>query len=210
MDNFQTSFIPKKPIMAMPTNDYSPRPKMSIILFISLVIFIITLVTATILYFYKASIISSINGYQNSLKLAQGSFQQEQIAELQVYDKRMKASKQILASHVITSPIFTLLSNLTIPTIQFTKFSLDPSIEGNKFAVHMSGLARDYRSIAVQANVFNTSEGSKYFKDVVFSNLTLQSDKINKGFVGFDINFSIDPTLLSYDNSVLINKDNTQ
>jgi hypothetical protein len=61
----------------------------------------------------------------------------------------------------------------------------------------MSGIARDYKSIALQADVFNTNEG-RMFKDVVFSNIT--KDKNN--YVTFNVEFNVDPKLLSYGNSI--------
>lgn len=184
-------------------------PRMNFLLFISIVLILFMAVASVALFIYKNSLMSNIKGLQQSLSVAKDSFQPESISELQVFDKRMSASSQILASHSVLSPVFGLLSDITIPTIQFTRLTLEPSVDGKNFTARLSGLARSYKSIAVQIDVFNSSKG-KYFKNPVFSNLVLQNDKNSKGYVGFDLSFTIDPALLSYEKSLITNNSKTQ
>lgn len=184
-------------------------PRMNFFLFISIILIICMALASVGLFIYKTSLVNSIKGLQESLAVAKDSFQPESISELQIFDKRMSASNQILASHTVLSPVFALLSEITIPTIQFTRLSLEPGVDGKNFTARLSGLARSYKSIAVQIDVFNGSKG-KYFKNVVFSNLVLQNDKNSKGYVSFDLSFTIDPALLSYEKSLLTNKSKTQ
>jgi len=179
-----------------------PHSRMGFLMFVALSLLISMVLMSAGLYLYKNSLVNKVAALQESISLAKNDFQPNAITDLQTFDKRMSAANQILAGHTILSPVFEVLSSLTIPAIQFTKFNLDTGADGKNFTVRMSGLARDYKSIALQAEVFNTSSG-KYFKDVVFSNLVLQTDKINKGYVGFDISFTIDPALLSYDKQIL-------
>ena len=99
--------------------------------------------------------------------------------------------------------MFELLNKLTLSSIQYTSF--DHSTVNNVFSVKMSGIARDYKSIALQADVFNTSQGSM-FNNIIFSNLT--KDKNNN--VTFDLEFDVDPALLSYANNIVnVNTDTT-
>ncbi len=206
MDNtqFQTSFIPKKPIMNEPLRHVSRATQASISIF-TIIAFISVVVAGGAyagLYFYKANLTSSVATAKKSLALAKDSFEPETIADLQLFDKRIAASKQVLASHVVVSPFFELLNSLTLPSIQFSKFTAEGGTNGEIFTVKMSGNAKDYKSIAVQASVFNSSAG-KYFKDVVFSNLTLSEDKEKKGYVTFNVSFTVDPVLLSYEKQML-------
>lgn len=202
METFQTSFIPKKPLVATQVADNIPRTRTSFIMFIAMLILISTCLATIFLYFYKGSLIKKVAGLQDQILLAKGDFDTNSISELQVFDKRMNASNQVLSTHIIFSPVFELLSSLTISSIQFTKFNVELNVDGSSYVAHLTGLARDYKSIALQAEVLNSNQG-KYFKDVVFSNLVLQNDKVNKGYVGFDISFTIDPALLAYDRSIL-------
>lgn len=144
------------------------------------------------LFVYKNYLVNKKAILSSSLLKVRNSFDKDTIAELELYDKRSSASKQVLASHIVLSPMFKLLGELTIPLIQYTDFSHQLSDKG--FFVKMKGVSRDYKSIALQADVFNTARG-RSFKNVVFSNLT--KDKNNN--VSFDIEFTVDPALLSYE-----------
>lgn len=150
------------------------------------------------LYFYKSTLSVSVANAKKSLNLAESSFEADTISDLQLFDKRIAASKQVLASHIVVSPFFELLNTLTLPSIQFTKFSYSGSTDGKSYSVKMSGNAKDYKSIAVQAGLLNSNAG-KYLKDVAFSNLNLSDDKEKKGYVTFDVSFNVDPILLSYE-----------
>ena len=85
----------------------------------------------------------------------------------------------------------------SLPSVQYTKF--DQQNTDGVFLVKMSGLATDYKSIALQADVFNSAKG-RSFKNVVFSNLT----KNKNNNVAFDIEFTVDPALLSYEKSIAL------
>lgn len=202
MDNtsFQTSFIPKKPIL-----EEKPRPinrPINIFSVISTLLFIVAIVSYGGLFFYKHILLSQIEGLQSSLSRAKESFEPETISELQLFDKRISVSKEVIANHTVLSPFFKYLAELTIPNIQYVKFAEELSPAKKGFSVKMSGLAKDYKSIALQAEVFNSAKG-KYFKDVVFSNLVLSDDKDKKGYIGFDVAFLVDPSLLSYEKQIL-------
>jgi hypothetical protein len=209
METFQTSFIPKKPIISAPLIESAPPTRMGLFMFLSILLLISMILASGGFYLYKASLLNKITSLQESIALARESFQADSVAELQLFDKRMNASQQILSGHTVLSPIFSTISSLTIPSIQFTKFSLGSSVDGKSLIVNMSGLAQDYKSIALEAQVFGTPAG-KYFKDVVFSNLVLQTGKVNKGYVSFDISFTVDPALTSFDKNILINNGNTR
>jgi hypothetical protein len=147
------------------------------------------------LYLYKNYLVKQKEVLSSSLATARDSFEKDTIDELELYDKRVSASKQILGSHIVLSPMFALIGTLTIPSIQYTKF--DQQTTGGVFLVKMSGLALDYKSIALQADVFNSAKG-RSFKNVVFSNLT----KNKNNNVAFDIEFTVDPALLSYEKNM--------
>lgn len=182
-----------------------PKPvsgPISIFSVIATLLIIVTIVSYVGLFFYKRILIGQISGLQSSLSRAKESFEPETISELQLFDKRTTVSKQVMSSHIVLSPFFELLGKLTIPSVQYVKFSEEFSPEKNGFYVKISGLAKDYKSIALQAEVFNSKEG-KYFKDVVFSNLQLSNSKEDKGYIGFDVTFTIDPSLISFEKNIL-------
>lgn len=202
MDNnnsFQTSFIPKKPItnsgvsvVRQPTDFFT---------ILTVIILIVTGVISGGLYFYKGYLKTQITGLSDSIQKSHDSFEKETIDELSLFDKRSSAVKKILGNHIVLSPMFNLLGNLTIPSIQYTKF--DQKNTDKTFSVSVSGIASDYKSIALQADVFNSAKG-RFFKNVIFSNLTKNKDN----FVQFDLSFDVDPSLLSYEKDILLGGQN--
>jgi hypothetical protein len=128
----------------------------------------------------------------NDLELAKNRFEPAKIIQLQVLDKRLKASTEILSKHISISPIFKELQDFTIKNVSYTKFSYSFDDSKNaKVEVKMNGIAAGYVSIILQTDVITQS---KYFIDPVFSNLSLD----DKGNVLFDLDFSVDPNLIDY------------
>ncbi len=191
--NFQTSFIPKKPIVD--ERSVAPRPVSLWTIVALLVLFTVLLATGG-LYFYKGITAKSISKMESDLNLAKNRFEPAKIAELQVLDKRLRAGSEILANHVAISPIFKLLEKITMKSVRFTKFNygLEASKNSPKISlikIKMSGVASGYRAIALQSDLFAKN---KNLIDPVFSNLTLDEN----ANVLFDLDFSVDPSFINY------------
>lgn len=187
--NFQTSFIPKKPIIK--ESDTSSRP-VGILLIISFFVLFSVVFAIGGLYFYKGSLATQILGKKDDLTKSQGRFEPSKISELQLLDRRLTASAEILSKHITIIPVFKALEQITMKTIRFTKFSYDLGTnEGSKISIKMSGVAIGYRSIALQSDLFAKD---KNLIDPIFSNLTLD----NSGNVIFDLDFMVDPSFVNY------------
>jgi hypothetical protein len=197
-NSFQTSFIPKKSIVA--DTRVTPKSSTSIFAVISLFILVVVGISAGGLFVYKSYLTKQKEVLAAFLAKAGDNFDKDTIAELQLFDKREGASKKILNAHLVFSPLFSLIGQVTIPSVQYTTFQ-ESSADSKTFSVTMNGVAVDYKSVALQAGVFNTPQ-AKYFKNVVFSNLT--RDKNN--YITFNLNFDVDPTLLSYEKNVALEK----
>ena len=187
--NFQTSFIPKKPIVKERAT--ASRP-VGLALIISLLVLFTVLLATGGLYFYKGVTEKQIASMENTLNLAKVRFEPQKIAELQVLDKRLIAGTDILSRHISVTPIFKLLEEITMKTVRFTEFSYElESEDSSKIAVKMSGIARGYRAIALQSDLFAQNEN---LIDPVFSNLTLDPN----ANVLFDLDFSVDANFVNY------------
>ena len=196
--NFQTSFIPQKPVVKERSTSSQP---VSIFLIISLFILFAVLLATGGLYFYKGIIEKSIVGMQNTLTLAQNRFEPSKIVELQILDKRLTAANEILSKHIVTTPVFKVLEEITMKTVRYTKFSYDlvtnQNIKQNtSISIKMSGVAMGYRAIALQSDLFTKN---KNLIDPIFSNLVLD----NNGNVVFDLEFSVDPSFVNYKQMIL-------
>ncbi len=191
--DFQTSFIPKKP---MAESRVQTRRPIGLFVFVAIVILIASLASAGGAYLYQSSLVSQINDQDASLASSQKKIDKKFISTIQLADKRLSASADLLNNHIAVSPIFIDLQNLTLETIQYTKFTYSLSTDKNKktIAVKMSGVAKGlkpYNSIAFQSDAFAKDD---HIQNPVFSNLNLDE----KGNVTFDLDFSVDPDFVNY------------
>lgn len=191
---FQTSFIPKKPL-TQEVNSKAPT-RVSLLNFISTVFFIGTLVVSGFLYFYISSLNTKIANLKANLEQEKQSFDYETIETMQVLSKRIQGAKEILSNHIAVSPLFSLIENITLKTVQYTKFDYSTEdINGGNIKVSLSGVAPGYKSIGLQEEEFTKS---RYIKNPVFKNLTLG----DRGQVSFDVEFFVDKSYLNYSNNV--------
>ncbi|MDP9249369.1 MAG: hypothetical protein M3M85_02595 [bacterium] len=191
--NFQTSFIPKKPIIK--ERVVSSRPVGPVVIIALFILFTVLLATGG-LYFYKGLTTKNIETMKDNLKKAQSRFEPSKITELQTLDKRLRAASEVLSDHIAVTPIFSALERVTMKTVRFTSFSYIRDEDQNApIKVTMTGQARGYRDVALQSDLFTKD---KNFIDPVFSNLTLDQS----GNVLFDLDFSVDAGFLRYKNIV--------
>ena len=190
--NFQTSFIPKKPIVE--ERAVSARPIGFFTVVSIFILFTVILATGG-LYLYKANLVKNIAKMENDLNLAKNRFEPSKITELQLLDKRLRASSEILSRHIAITPVFQALQDITMKTVRYTKFSYDfgdvKDAKNARVIIKLSGQAVGYRSVALQSDLFAKN---KNLIDPVFSNLALD----DKGNVLFDLEFLVDPALVDY------------
>lgn len=193
--NFQTSFIPKKPIIK---ERVASTQSVGILLVAAIFILFTVLLATGGFYFYKGVLSKNITDMKNTLVLAQNRFELSKIAELQVLNKRLSAATEILSKHLALTPIFAGLETITMKTVRYTKFSYVVGTEKTpSIKIKMSGVATGYRSVALQSDLFGAS---KNFFNPIFSNLTLDAS----GNVLFDLDFSVDPSFVNYKQTLLI------
>lgn len=191
--DFQTSFIPKKPLAEERISREKP---ISLLNVIATIIFFASLATGGVFYFYKLSLKDSISKMSNDLERAQAAFEPTLINELETLDRRISASQEILDRHIAITPIMDELSSLTLKSVQFVDFTFEAGAANkNSIAVSLKGKAKSYTAIALQAEELKKQ---KAFIDPIFSNLTLDT----KGNVLFDLNFDIDPSFISYESTL--------
>lgn len=192
-NSFQTSFIPKKQTVS----GYSKIGHQSLFYFLAIFLLVVVILASGGLFFYKNYLTKQKNGLSESLSASRESFEEETIEELNLFNRRTDAVKQILSNHVALTPVFSLLEEITVPTIQFKSFN--QQVLGKESSVKIEGVAKDYRAIVLQSEVFSGEKGNA-FKNVIFSDL----EKDKNGHVNFNLSFNVDPNLFSYEKSNLL------
>jgi hypothetical protein len=197
--DFQTSFSPKRPTgAAAPGGMDTPLPRKQgsgLFMLIAVVVFIVSLLLAGGVFFYKSYLTSNIEQIKDSLERAQDIFEPETIAALQELDRRIDAAEGILSSHIAVSPIFELLREITYPNVQYTQFTYVTNDSNGAILVEMSGRASGFDWVGLQADQFDKNP---HINNPIFSNLV--QDQF--GRITFDLTFSIDRPFVTYGSPV--------
>lgn len=191
---FQTSFIPKK---SLAEERVVTRRPASVLVFFATLVFFASLVSAGGVYFYRASLTKQVANMSDQLEKAKARFEPSLITDLETLDRRLSAAESVLSNHIVVTPIFETLETLTLKTIRYSSMNYEiMKDDGGAINVKLRGQsASGYTPIALQSDMFLQN---KYIKDPLFSNLLVDPT----GKVNFDLSFTVDPTYLSYTESV--------
>ncbi len=182
------TFIPKTALTAPGATEKKGR-SFGLFLGISLIIFILAVLASAGAYAYRAYLTARVANLSTALNRAKAAFEPDTILALKRFNARTDAADQLLARHIAPSVFFSVLEDLTVKSIRFSKFTY--SFDGSQVQAAISGLARNYSSVALQSDIFGKSP---YIQNPVFSNLNL--DKA--GNVTFDVVVKVDPALILY------------
>lgn len=192
----QASFIPKSAL----TKQERPTPRPTNLLFvIAILIFAISATVFGGAYGYKTILTAEIErpcspdgtgvercGLKASVERERQNIDQNTITSLQRLDSKLEIAEKVLIDHQTVLPVFTLLENLTLPTIAYRGFTY--STKG----LTMDGKATSYEDIAVQTQIFSANK--KQIQSFIFSDLNLD----NEGAVTFKLTVVLDPAVINY------------
>ena len=182
----QTSFIPKKPIVAAPA-----RAASSINLFslISTLLFIAAVGLSAGAFFYQKLVVKQVEANKQTLERAKGAFDPDLIHEIVRLDSRIETGKKLLSSHVAVTPLFDYISSITLQSVRFKDFSFG-YLAPDKIGVSMKGQAASYSAVALQSDILNAQ---KRLSGTLLTDMALEA----QGTVAFNLTTNIDPALLS-------------
>lgn len=192
---FQSSFIPKGPIVssAVATSRTGAVKQRSLLAFLATAIFTISVLMALGALGYKFYLNRSISVMKAELEAGRQAIEPAKVKEITRLNNRLLAAEELINNHVVLSPLFRFIEASTLKSVRFTELNYSAEPEGIK--IIMSGEARGYTALALQADVFNKSDN---FRSPVFSDIRLD----DKGNVDFSFTAFINPTLVSYKREV--------
>jgi hypothetical protein len=204
---FQTSFIPKKPLAPVggASIGMGVRPSQhhgtSLFMTIAVIIFIISIAVAGGTYAWKALLLSSQENYKNELAERERLFNVDLIEELKRENVKIDIAKGLINRHLAVSQVFGILGRLTIESVRYVSMNLSSSdAEGVK--ITLDGHGTSLSSVAFQSDVLARLE--RYGLRKVVKNPILSDPALDQnGTVSFGFTASIDPSFLSYEQSVL-------
>lgn len=196
---FQTSFIPKKPIVGSDTVYSSAR--VSGFFVVALILFLISVASAAGVYVYEKTLEKANLANDQKLGEKEKRFEPATLDEIQVKNTQISAAKDILAKHIVISEFLKNLSTFTLQTIRFKTFDYKYT-SPEKITISMKGEGRDFRSVALQSDIF--AKKNTIFKNPIVSNLAVNTD----GTIDFDFTASLTAETLSYKASRPVNTTN--
>lgn len=195
---FQTSFIPKKPIL-MDQKTIKHSGGASVFMFISVMIFILSLAGAGFTFFWKDVLTKQQASYQVELEKAEKRFDIALIEKLKKANTKIDLANQLLKNHIAVSEVFDIINNLTTEGIRFDNFEFtSPAVSGDSARITVKGTGNSFSSIAWQSDVLGQS--IKYGKNKVVKNPVLGDLVLDdKGNVGFTLTASFDTSDIYYE-----------
>lgn len=189
---FQTSFIPKKPILDS-SGSSSKNVSVNMFSLAANLIFAITMIATGGAFFYKNILINQVKSAGVELEAARAAFETEKIKELIDASNRFKSIKEILDNHVVVSELLLLLQDTTVKSIRFTDFSYQN--KGSEISLVMNGEAQSFNSLATQSEIFAKTG---FILNQSFSDFLLSDN----GTIKMKFTSSISKDLISYKKSL--------
>lgn len=196
---FQTSFIPKKPLVTDQKISSSRGAGTSIFMFVAIIIFVVSIAGAVFSILWKNVLVKSQENYKVQLAESEKRFNVSLIEELKKANTKIDLSKQLLKNHLAVSELFSIISKLTIEGVRFNSFEFTaPSKDSDGIKISMRGVGNSFSAIAFQSDVFGQSQKygtNKILKNPVLSDLSLDQT----GNVGFTFSTQINPGDVLYE-----------
>lgn len=199
---FQTSFIPKKPLLTQSPIAHT-RHQASLSMVIAVFLFVLSLAGAGFVILWEKVLVKAQEDSKAKLSEIRNQFNPELIEELKRANVKIDLSKQLLRNHLASSEVFDIVSKLTIESVRFKSFefnnaagSKDASKDGIRLT--MKGEGSSFSSIAFQSDVLGKSTQygtNKLMKNPIISDLTVDQN----GRVAFSLSAQISPIDLSYE-----------
>ena len=186
---FQTSFIPKKPVVSAAR---ARGPGMSLFMVVSIFIFVVSLALAGLVFFGQKYLSSELEKDKQNFAKAQENFDSITIETLVKLSKRIESAKKILNKHTAVLPIFDFLETKTLENVRFKTVSVVFSENGTP-KIEIKGEAKNFSAVALQSDVFSES---KELKNPIISDVDLTLT----GGVTFNFSSDVNPDIALYKN----------
>ena len=187
----KSSFIPKTPVTSSTAVSRTRLSRGGGVLFtFSLVIFLLTFAGWGAVFGYNLLLEKTIEEKSILLEQERVAFEPSLIEELLRLDERFTVAESLLQAHLAPSVLFEILSRNTLRTVQFNELTYTWLPDG-RVALSMNGTARNFASLALQADAFDLESA---IRNPIFSDFGLDEF----GNVTFVVESEINPLALSY------------
>lgn len=171
----------------------------SVFMFISVLIFIISIVAAAGTFVWKDIQTKNQEKYRVELKKAEARFDSALIEKLKKANTKIDLANKLFKKHIDVVEMFSIINALTADGITFNSFDFTaPDTDGGDLKITMKGVGDSFSSIAWQSDVFGKSASfgkNRVLKNPILSDLALDA----KGNVAFSFTASINSADVLYE-----------
>ncbi len=195
--NFQTSFIPKKPLLAH--EGHTAKSGASLFMAIATFIFILSIAGAGVTFAAKVVLLKSQEKLKIDLAENEKRFNVPLITLLTRANAKIDLANQLTKNHIAVSEIFNIISRLTIDGVKFSSFEFLAT--DKSYRIKMKGIANSFNSVAFQSDVFGSSQKygtNKVIKNPVLSDLSVDPN----GNVLFNFSAELAQPDISYEKTL--------
>lgn len=145
----RSSFIPKQVTSATPKKVRHTRV-FSVLAFGSSALLIVSLLLSVGVFIYKNIEQSNLEKEQAALASARSQFDEQDMAEVRSFNKRIELARSLLEGHVMSSKIFKALESSTKQSVQYTSFTYVRRPSGD-VSIDLFGVTDDFAKVALQS-----------------------------------------------------------
>ncbi|MBI5126173.1 MAG: hypothetical protein HZA80_00170 [Candidatus Taylorbacteria bacterium] len=186
---FQTSFIPKKPLV--PETGQQIHQSVSLFSIIGVLVFIISVAMAGGVFAWTKILQKQQESYKKQITHNREQFGTD-IKFLERFNAKINLSRELINNHLAVANIFDVIGRETTTSVRFKSFDVTfPTNVKDRIVMSMKGEGTSLPVLAFQSDVFG---GSKVLKDPVVSDFGID----DKGTVGFSFSAGVDPQEISF------------
>lgn len=176
---FQTSFIPKKPVLT-PVSGAMPRiapQTRSVFMSLAVLLFVLALLSVAGAYGWKYYLTQAQDDFKLDLANREKQFNIDQIEQLKQINVQIDTAKDLVNNHISASELFNIVSRFTIEKVRFS--SLQLSIDKSSITVDLKGEGTSLSALAFQSDVLGALDQYDLrgiVKNPIMSGVTKQLD----------------------------------
>ncbi len=146
---------------------------LGVLMFIAILFLVVVGVVYGGVYLYKQKLEESLDGLTRELSQLEEDLNTKDIQEIARVDRGLRTARALLAAHIYSSNLFSLLEDHTLASVYYTKFEY--ALEEG---VSLGGRAGDFLALHRQLKEFRSVP---LITRVTLEDITLVSDKEGSG-----------------------------
>lgn len=186
---FQTSFIPKKPVVAGVAYR-SEGQGIGLLSLIALILVIIAGLASLGIFLYGQFLSSNIEKIGEELAQVKESLDQSALNTFQSLGAKTASAEGLLKNHTAFSLVTGFLESVALKNVRFKDLSFDAR-PGTSATITLRGEAQSYAALASQVNALKVFD---QIGEIAVSDITLDE----KGNVTFSLKLKVSPDLFAY------------